>query len=210
MVLRPVKDENSTIDTKRGDDVWVLRLIASLVDFARMLNLLYDVALEGGNLACLSIASNLASFFIVVVRVRCHGFGNLDIGDLKEVGTIVGRVGSEQETVNAIVFALWLLDVREPLHSEGWPGQGRSKQLLGHQSRILGRKKQTNPRIISYRNGLFFFHVLYSASKSVGLAPQDEAQIPSREIPVLTLVDESFLLVIFLVVDHVNCKKASA
>jgi hypothetical protein len=34
---------------------------------------------------------------------------------LEKVGAAVRGVSSEQETVHAIVFALWLLDVRKPL-----------------------------------------------------------------------------------------------
>jgi hypothetical protein len=115
-MLCPIKDENSTINTKRSNDVWILRLIAGLVDFPGVLDSLYDVAFKGGNIACLSIASNLASFLVIVVGVRCYSFGYLDIGDLEKVGTIVRSMGSEQETVHAIVFAFWFLYVREPLN----------------------------------------------------------------------------------------------
>lgn len=123
-MLRSVKDEDFAVDAKSSNNVRVLRLITCFVDFSRMLNPLYDVALEGGNIACLSISSNLASFLVVVVGVRRHGFGYLDIGDLKEVGTVVRSVCSEQKTVHAIVFALGFLDVREPLNGERGPGQG--------------------------------------------------------------------------------------
>lgn len=114
-MLCPIKDENSAINAKSSDDVWVLRLIASLVDLSGMLNSLYNIALEGSNVTCLSVASNLASFLVIVVRVRYYSFGYLDIGDLEKVGAAVRGVSSEQETVHAIVFALWLLDVRKPL-----------------------------------------------------------------------------------------------
>jgi hypothetical protein len=142
-----------------------LRLITGLVDFPRVLNSLYDVALEGGNIACLSIASNLASFLVVVVGIRRHSFGYLDIGNLKEVGTVVRSVCSEQKTVHAIVFALGFLDVREPLNgkrgpSQGSPGVERLEQQFKSRTTAIG--ESTNPRIMSYRNGLFFFHVLYS------------------------------------------------
>lgn len=114
-MLCPIKDENSAINAKGSDDIWVLRLIASLVDLSRVLDSLYDIAFKGSNVACLSVASNLASFLVIVVGVWHCSFGYLDIGDLEEVGAAVGGVSSEQKTVHAIVFALWLLDVRKPL-----------------------------------------------------------------------------------------------
>lgn len=164
-MLRSVEDENFAVDAKSSNNVRVLRLITGLVDFPRVLNPLYDVALERGNIASFSIASNLASFLVVVVGIRRHGFGYLDIGDLKEVGTVVGSVCSQQKTVHAIVFALGFLDVREPLNGERGPSQGRpGAEMLEQQSKIgittIG--ESTNPRIMSYKNGLFFFHVLYS------------------------------------------------
>ena len=122
-MLRPVEDEDLAINAKSGNDVWVLRLIAGLVDFAGMLNSLHNVALESSNIACLSIAANLASFLVVVVGVRRHGFWYLDVGDLEKVGTVVRGMGTEQEAVHAVVFALWFLDVGEPLNRESRPSQ---------------------------------------------------------------------------------------
>lgn len=182
-MLRSVKDEDFAVDAKSSNNVRVLRLITGLVDFSRMLNPLHDVALEGSNIACLSIASDLASFLVVVVGVRRHGFGYLDIGDLEEVGTVVRSVCSEQKTVHAIVFALGFLDVREPLNgkrgpSQGSPGAERLEQQF--KPRTTAIEESTNPRIMSYRNGLFFFHVLYSIPSLDQKAAQCEARSRSR------------------------------
>lgn len=50
-MLRPVKDEDSPINTESGQNVWVLRLVSSLVDLTGMLNLLDNVTLNGSNVS---------------------------------------------------------------------------------------------------------------------------------------------------------------
>lgn len=131
-VLGAVKDEDLAIDTKRGDDIWVLRLIPSLVHLARVLNLLDNVALDGSNVAGISIAPNLASLLIVIGWVWRDSFGNLNIGNLQEICALVGRMRAKEQAVHAVVLALWFLDVGEPLDSQSWPRQGRPSTQLDH------------------------------------------------------------------------------
>ncbi len=59
----------------------------------------------------------------------------------------------------------------------------------------------TYPRIMSYKNGLFFFQVLYSTGQVSLVASMH--QYDGRKV--YTLVDEPFALVVFLIVCHVDC-----
>jgi hypothetical protein len=88
-VLCAIKDENLAVDTQCGNDVWVLRLVARLVHFARVLNLLDNVTLDGGRISRLAVSANFASLFIVVVRIRRKSFRDLNIGNLQVVRAFV-------------------------------------------------------------------------------------------------------------------------
>ena len=88
-MLRSIKDEDFAIDAKCRKDVGVLRLISSLVHFTRVLNSLNNVALDGSDITRLAIAADLASLLIIIVGVGRHCFGDLNIGDLKIVWTLI-------------------------------------------------------------------------------------------------------------------------
>lgn len=126
-VLGAVEDENLSIYTQGGNDVGILRLVPSLVDLTRVLNLLDNVALDGSDVTGVAIATNFASLLIVVGGIWGNRLGDLDISNLQKVGTLIRRMGSEQQSVHAIVFALGFLDIGEPLDSQCWPRQGRSR-----------------------------------------------------------------------------------
>lgn len=123
-VLCPVKDENLAVDAERGDDVWILRLVPGLVDLSRVLNLVHNVALDGRHVARFAVAANLAALLVVVVRVRGHGLGDLDVGDLKVIWAVIRGMGAEKKAMGAKVLTLDILDVWEPLDGESRPGQG--------------------------------------------------------------------------------------
>lgn len=110
-----VEDEDTAIHGKSRNNVWVLRLITCLVDLTRMLNLVDNVTLDGRHLARLAIPTDLAAILVVIVRVWRGCFGDLYIGDLKIIGTVVRGVRSQQQAVNSVVLALWFLDIRKPL-----------------------------------------------------------------------------------------------
>jgi hypothetical protein len=88
-VLRSVEDENLAIHTKSGDDVGVLRLISSLVDFSGMLDLLNNLALDSSDITRLAVATNLTSLLIIVLGIGRHSLWNLNIGNLEKVGALV-------------------------------------------------------------------------------------------------------------------------
>lgn len=129
-VFRSVKDQNLAINAESSNDVGVLRLEASLVHFSGMLDLLDNVTLDGGDIARLSVATNLATVLVVVAGVRCHSLGDLDISNLDEVGALIRCVSAEQKAVHSVVLALRLLDIREPLNCQGWPGEGSSIAMV--------------------------------------------------------------------------------
>lgn len=66
--------------------------------------------------------------------------------------------------MDSIIFALRLLHIREPLDGEGWPGQSRAGCVsFGAE---IPAEDPSYPSIMSYKKGLFFFHVLYSIGKA--------------------------------------------
>lgn len=88
-MLCSVKDEDLAIYTERGNDVRILWLVAGLVDLARMLNLVDNITLDGGNIARLSVTANLTTIVVIVIGVRGRGLGDLHIGNLQIVGAVV-------------------------------------------------------------------------------------------------------------------------
>lgn len=128
-VLCAVENEDLAVNAESGDDVGVLRLVTGLVDLSRMLNLLDDVALDGGNIGGLAIATNFPSLLVVVVRVRSPSLGDLDVSELNEVGALIGSVCAEQEAMDPVVLVFRFLDVGEPLNGECRPSERRTVRL---------------------------------------------------------------------------------
>lgn len=126
-MLCPIKDEDPAVDTEGCDQIRILGLIPCLVHFSRVLDLLSNVAFDSSDIARLAITANLSALLVVFIRVGGHCFGDLDIGNLKIIGTAIRGVSPEQKSMVSEVFALWLLDIGKPLDGEGWPGQGRSE-----------------------------------------------------------------------------------
>lgn len=80
-VLCAVEDEHLAVDRQRGNDIRVLRLVASLVDLARMVDLLCDLELDSRS--CLAtMPANLSTFLVIVVGIGRYSFGYLDLGNL--------------------------------------------------------------------------------------------------------------------------------
>jgi hypothetical protein len=93
-VLGAVKDENFAIDAKGSNNVGVLWLIAGLVHFSGVFNLVHNVAFDGCDIAGLSIPADFTTFLIIVIRVRGNGLWDLHIGNLEVVGAVIGGVSS--------------------------------------------------------------------------------------------------------------------
>lgn len=120
-MLCSIKDEDLAVHTEGGNNIGVLGLVSSLVNFPRVLDLLNNVAFDGGNIACLAVATNFSALIVVLVGVGCHSLGDLNVGNLDKVGALIRRVGAEEQSVNPVVLALGLLDIWEPLDSKGRP-----------------------------------------------------------------------------------------
>lgn len=99
-VLCSVEDEDLAIHTKSGDDVRVLRLISSLVNFSGVLDLLNNLTLDSSDITRLAVATNLASLLIIVLGIGGYSLWNLNIGNLKKVGALIRSVSAKQEAVN--------------------------------------------------------------------------------------------------------------
>lgn len=123
-VLGPVENEDRTVDSERSNEIGVLGAVASLIDFAWVINLLHNTPFHsscigrGGGLA---VATDFATVFIVVAHIGANGFGRLDLGNLHMVRLPIRGVGSYKEAVDPTVLAFGLLHIREPLNGECWP-----------------------------------------------------------------------------------------
>lgn len=127
-MLCAIKDENLAIDTQSSNDIGVLRLIASLVNFSWMLNLVNDVAFESGDITRLAVAANLTPFFIIVCEFWRHSLGNLNMSNLEVIGAVIRRVSTEQKAMSSVVSILWFLDIGKPLDGQSRPSQGFSRR----------------------------------------------------------------------------------
>lgn len=65
----PVKNQDPAVNAKSGDDVWVLRLVSSLIDLSGMLNLVHNVALDRRDIPRLAVAANLSPLLIKIIRI---------------------------------------------------------------------------------------------------------------------------------------------
>lgn len=125
-MLGAIEYEDSTLYRECGDNVWVLRLIPSLVDFAGMVNLLDDIKFDNWRRGSRSrrlvtVTANLTAFLIMVVGIRLGHLGNVNFDDLNIVWLPFSGVRSEQESVRPRILVLAILNVREPLCRQGRP-----------------------------------------------------------------------------------------
>ena len=128
-VLGSVEDQNLAVDSERRDDVGILRLVARLVDLARVVDLLGDVELDDGRLprrALVAIAANLACRIVVVVGARNDRLGKLNLGNLEVVGLALSRVGSDEQPMDRVVVLFHVLDIGKPLRRQCRPLQRRA------------------------------------------------------------------------------------
>lgn len=128
-VLGPVEDQDLAINSESGDDVGILRLVARLVDLARVVDLLGDVELDDGLLSrrCLAaIAADLATLLVVITGVRVGRLWKFYLRNLEIVGLALCSVGSEEQSVDFVVFVLDILDIGKPLRSQRGPLQRRA------------------------------------------------------------------------------------
>ena len=71
-MLGTIKDQYFAIHTHGCDDVWVLWLVAGLVDLTWVINLLLDGHLDASSFAvCVSITSDLLTVLIVLLGIGC-------------------------------------------------------------------------------------------------------------------------------------------
>lgn len=121
-MLGTIEDQDPSVSAHCRDQVRILRLVASLVDLARVVDTLNDVEREG-TLLSRTMASNLALLIIIVGGLRGLQDGDIDFRDLEVVLGVVRGVGAEQNAVLSEIRAGLLSLVRQPLCSEGRPLQ---------------------------------------------------------------------------------------
>lgn len=103
-VFCAVEDERPAVGAHGRDDVWVLGLVARLVDLAGVVDLLHNLEVEGPFGVAVA-----ADFIAVLADLGQFGgaeVGDLAVGDLEVVLGLVRRVGAEDDAVLAHVGAL--------------------------------------------------------------------------------------------------------
>ena len=121
-MLCSIEDQYPPICAHSGNDVWILRLIASFVHFLRVINLLYNVEFDlpiGQLLACApTITSYLFSIFVIIGSVGRHRLWKLHFGNLYVVGVIIlgSRVRSQKQAVYLVVL-IWGSVMGRQLHT---------------------------------------------------------------------------------------------
>lgn len=134
-MLGTVKDKSVSRSGHGGNEVGVLRHVASFVDLTGMVDLLDDV--EGYGLLRRAEAAQFFSFGIVVCWTGCRLVWKVDLSNLKVVLSFPGGVCSDDETVGAVVFARHRLNVRQPLRGESGPLQGAAVHDIVEEDGVL-------------------------------------------------------------------------
>ena len=103
-----IKDHDSCICTHGCYDVGILRLIASLVDLAFVINLLDNCKLHFRRRRLLSrtasISSDLFSFLIVVLGFWCGKVRQLNVGNLKIILRLARSVCAKDESMGRVTL----------------------------------------------------------------------------------------------------------
>ena len=97
-MLGAVEYQYSSINAHCGYDVWILWLVSCLVDFSRMIYLLLDVHLDSrlfSTRGWVAITTNLSTFLIIVMWIRCNVLWELDVCDLEIVWCAIRCMGTD-------------------------------------------------------------------------------------------------------------------
>ena len=159
-----IPNHNSPICAHCGDDVRVLRLVPSFVHLSLMVDLLHHVEFDLHDW-CLfpsstSITSNLLPLLIVFIRIWRDRLWKLHVSYLQVILSLVGSVRAYEKSVSRVVFIRSTIPVNSLLaHGSMLTYDCLSGShcvvSVGHSNAVLS--------ITSYRNGAFFFQVLYSS-----------------------------------------------
>lgn len=107
-VFHPIPDHDPPVGAHGSDNVWVLRLISSLVYLPLMIDLLHNIKLnlhDRGLLGrSISVAANLFALFVIVCGIGSTGFWKLHMGNLKVVLSFAGGMGSNEESMSFVFF----------------------------------------------------------------------------------------------------------
>lgn len=97
-VFRAIPDHDPAVGAHGSDNVWILWLIAGLVDFTLVINLLHNVELDfhGRLLRAAAIPSDLPALFIVVLWIGSRWIGKLDMSNLQIILRIARSVCADQ------------------------------------------------------------------------------------------------------------------
>ena len=106
-MLGTIEDKNLSINAHRCNNIGVLWLISSLVDFSRVVDLLLNGHLDCGLLAIrrVAVATNLSSLLVVVMRVCCDILWQFNIGNLEVILGIVGGMRAYQQSMDGVILA---------------------------------------------------------------------------------------------------------
>lgn len=143
-VFCPVKDENFTVHAHCCDDVWVLRLVSSLVDFSWMIYLLHYGHFDRWRVARrrIAVATNFSSLIIVVSLIRGDILRKFNVSNLKVIRCIVGCMGSYQQPMSCIVLVREASSLAKSSKACGWHAHdlmsgNHCVVKVGHSSAVL-------------------------------------------------------------------------
>lgn len=147
-----------------SDDIWIVWLISSFIHLSLVVNLLHNVEFDFHDWCLLpgatAIAPNLLTIFIVVGRIRRDRFWKLHVSYLQVILSLVGSVGADEKSMSRVILVRSAVPVsrisdHEWLLTDVCLSGSHCVVSVGHSSAVLSIK--------SYKNGAFFFHVLYSS-----------------------------------------------
>ena len=156
-VFCTVEYHDSSIRTHGRDDIRILRLVSSLVDFSLVVNLLYNGEFHFHRCRFLSrassIASNLLTFLVVIFGIWSSKVRKLDMRNLKEVLCFARGMGSDEQSMGRVILvrrpmsfslrdmtskrAFVPLNIREPLGCKSRPFQRIAKYRVVQERSIF-------------------------------------------------------------------------
>lgn len=93
------------VDAHGRDDVGVLWLVSSLVDFALMVDLLLDGEFDSRSVSRIAITSYFTLLLVIILLVRNNRLWELDVCDLQIIWRVTRCVCTNQESMTAEVPA---------------------------------------------------------------------------------------------------------
>ena len=163
-MLRPIKNQDLSVNRECGDNVWILRLVSCFVDLAGVINLLRDLESDHERLAATGSASKATKLATLLVKIGGVGLDrlwDLKFCNLDVVRLSLRRVRSDEQSVDRFIFVLQVLNVGEPLSRQSWPLKSRALKISDIPQMPLAGALSPQKHVIEERAVLFPRLVLF-------------------------------------------------